>query len=121
MITIMIYWIGFWALFFGTSVPVPPERGYEVIGPIFEIFHRGVGENLAAAVHAPWMISSFWLNIPCWLITWPLTKLGISGSFLGTNLPGGRLMLITLLSFVQWYFIASWLQRLVDKKRSGIS
>jgi len=113
---LVMYWTMFWALFFRNSAPVLSERRYEEIGPLFEVFSRGFGENLAAAAHTPWMMSSFWLNLPCWLITSPLTHLGLSGSFLGTNVSGWRLLLITVLSGVQWYFIASWLQRFVDRR-----
>ena len=116
---LVVYWTMFWALFFRNSAPILSERRYEEIGPLFEVFSRGFGGNLTAAAHASWMMSSFWLNLPCWLITWPLTHLGLSGSFLGTNVPGWRLLLITVLSGVQWYFIASWLQRFVNRRRTA--
>lgn len=115
---LLAYWIWFWAMFFHNAVPVGLERPYESIGPIFEVFNRGLGDNLGIASRTPWMLSNLWLNFPCWLITWPLSRLGITGSFVGTNVPGWRLLLITILSGVQWYFIAFWLQR-VQNKRQG--
>lgn len=118
---LLAYWIWFWAMFFHHAIPVMPERTYESIGPLLEVFNKGFGDNVALASHTPWMVSSLWLNFPCWLLTWPLTRLGFSGNFLGTNIPGWRLLLITVLSGVQWYFIAYWLQRFVGRKSSEMN
>ena len=118
---LVLYWTVFWTLFFLNSASVVSERKYEGIGPLFEVLRRGFGVNITVALDAPWIMSNFWLNLPCWLITWPLMHLGLNGTFLGTNVPGWRLLLITVLSGVQWYFIVYWLQKVVNKRQPGVS
>lgn len=120
MTGIAVYWMGFWLFFATHSTPVPSVQEWGASIPLFQVFSHGLGTNGAGVLSSPLIQSNFWLNLPCWLITWPLTHLGLSGSMLGTNVPGGRLLLITLLSGVQWYFIASWLQRFVNRKSSGM-
>jgi hypothetical protein len=111
MIGTAAYWIWFWTLFVVRSTPVPsvPEWGASVSS--FQVFSRGIGADGEGILHSILMQSNFWLNIPCWVITWPLMHVGISGSFLGTNMAGGRLLLITLLSPLQWCLIAALLER----------
>lgn len=120
MTGIAVYWMCFWLFFTMHSAPVPSVQEWGTSIPLFQVFSHGLGTNGAGVLSSPLIQSNFWLNLPCWLITWPLAHLGLSGSSLGTNVPGGRLLLITLLSGVQWYFNASWLQRVVDRKSSGM-
>ncbi len=117
MVMLAIYWVGFWLSFFRHAVPTPVERGYEAIGPIFRIFHLGVGANLAAVAQMPWFISSFWLNPACWLLTWPLTKLDLD--LLGTNADGARLIVVTALSFLQWSMVISLIERFRQRHQNA--
>jgi hypothetical protein len=111
-----VYWLYFWLFFAIHSTPVPTVHEWGTSIPLFQVFSHGFGTDGARVLSSPLVRFNFWLNLPCWLITWPLTRLGLSGSILGTNMLGGRLLLVTLLSGVQWYLISSRLQRLLNRK-----
>lgn len=113
---VAVYWIGFWWCFSKAAIPVPPMRVYEDLGFMFEFFHRGI--RARTAFETPWIASCFWCNLPCWVLTWPLGRLYAVGDVLesavGMNLSGARLLLVNILSFLQWSLIisfAEWLWR----------
>ena len=117
----VVYWVCFWFFFAMHSTPVPFVQEWGASIPLFQVFSHGLGADGAGMLQSPLIQSNFWLNLPCWLITWPLAHLGLSGSFLGTNIPGWRLLLVTVLSGIQWYFVASWLQKIVNKWQSEMN
>ncbi len=117
MAILAVYWAGFWLSFFQNAVPLPAVRPYEAIGPLYHVFNKGLGENAAAIMRMPWFVSSFWLHILCFLITWPLTRMRSTGDLLGTNVEGFRLILVTLLSFLQWGLVIAWIERFQQSQR----
>ena|ERR1035437_1807734 len=120
MTGIAVYWAWFWIYFFAYSVPVVRPVTWESPIPLYLVFSRGL-ETYGVLIHHSFLFrSSFWINIPCWLLTWPITKLMIRSDFLNTNVLGWRLVLITFLSIVQWYLIANCIQLIFRKMKSGM-
>jgi|GEM_PF-4507207 len=109
----VLYWLFFWCSFFVQSVPVSAATEFYESRPLYILLFRGVGFDGLRFVESFTMRSCLVLNLPCWLITMPLGLLDKGGIWFGTNLLGARLALVTLLSGVQWYLLACWLQKYV--------
>ncbi len=99
------YWVFFWWYFFWQSSVALPITTWEQEVPFYVVFGRAFGGADPVAFHT-WLIqSALWLNLPCWLITWPLGHAMGSVQIASTNYAGLRLILVTLLSYGQWYGI----------------
>ena len=110
------YWLFFWGYFFLFSTQ-PRAVNWEGSPPFYVVLGRGFGSAVPAVFHSTLLQSCFWLNLPCWLVTWPLGYIVGTGVVAGTNAAGIRLLTIMVLSFGQWHFIGKLLGRLTDKER----
>lgn len=100
-----IYWLCFWGFFSLHSTPVPQVIAWGQLSPFYVVAGRAFEYAVSDVFHTPLIQSAFWLNLPCWLITWPLGPAMGGTEIAGTNSAGLRLILITLLSYGQWYGI----------------
>jgi hypothetical protein len=112
-----LFWMFFWGYFFLHSSPEVRPAAWEQ-DSFFLVFRRGFG-NVATGAFRSWFIeSALLLHMPCVLVTWPLTQLFGDIYIAGTNLAGLRLILITLLSYGQWYGIGK-IAAMVRKRWKG--
>src|SRR5687768_4563602 len=118
----LTYWLSFWGYFFLRSTPAPRINEWERPYPVYEVLGRGFmyvvpGFEVRDVSSTPIMKAVVWPNLPCWLITWPLVQVMGTTKLLGTNAAGLRLILITMLSYWQWYFVAEVIERVHGSSR----
>jgi hypothetical protein len=56
--------------------------------------------------------------MPSWIATLPIPKLILDFYHYGLNLTGFRLVLVCLLSFLQWDLIIRTAQRLIERRKA---
>jgi hypothetical protein len=118
MVLNSLFWALFWAIFFWHSSSEMRPAAWEQ-DSFYLVLGRGFG-NVATGAFRSWFIeSALLLHIPCVLITWPLGPLFGDIYVAGTNLAGLRLILITLLSYGQWYVVAKVVGRVRGKWRNN--
>jgi len=113
-----IYWLWFWVYFLTHSIPQqPPVVAMEVPRPYFVVLGRETTMPEPEILRTPWIKSALWLNLPSVLITLllPMVIRDGTATFLGTNLSGLRLILVTFLSYGQWYVVAKLMSILITK------
>jgi hypothetical protein len=99
------YWLWFWAYFFMHSIR-PQPLAWEMPAPFYTVLGRSFPLPEPTVFHSMVIQTAFWLNLPCWLVTWPLGGAMGTNTILHTNAPGLRLVLITALSYGQWYIVS---------------
>ena len=110
-----LYWAGFWVYFSVWSIATPRHLAWEEIPPFYAVFGRSFPMTAPAVFHSVVFQTAFWLHLPCWLLTWPLGPMIGATTIVGTNAAGVRLLLITALSYAQWYAVARILGFVVDR------
>lgn len=110
-----LFWLSFWGYFFVQSIATPKIIVWGDTPPFFSIGGRSFPGDVAAISQSLVFQIAFWLNLPCWIITWPLGYLVGAHTVFGTNAAGARLVLITMLSFVQWWVIGKAILLIVQR------
>lgn len=98
-----LFWAGFWVYFFARSIATPQPLTWEEIPPFYAVFGRSFPLTAPDVFHSVVFQTAFWSHLPCWLLTWPVGTVMGANTIIGTNAAGVRLILITALSYVQWY------------------
>ena len=123
----LVFWIVFWMLFFAQSEPYKPHRPrFEEVFPYYIFFGRGLhmidpgtGAGLPPALievaHAVQKLS-FLAARPYY---WYFDRRGIVVNELygGISVGGYFLLLVMLLSFLQWYAVGLVIDWLLAKRR----
>jgi hypothetical protein len=120
----LLFLIWFWWYFFAYSSTYKTKSvTWEQADPWAVVFNRGLGNSLSMPElkTVPIFLVASIVYLPCFLITWPIGRfLSPEIIILGTNPQGLRLIMVTILSFVQWAIllrIGTAIRRKVDLKR----
>src|SRR5215831_6716884 len=70
-----LYWAAFWGYFFLLSVATQPRVAWEQPPLIYTVLGRSFPMTAPDVYHTFMLQSAFWVQLPCWLLTWPLGKL----------------------------------------------
>jgi hypothetical protein len=102
------FWVCFWIYFFTHPTTPAPQAVWEGGAQWAKVFGRsfGDGNSLHETVSVPVVRVVTIVFLPCVLVTWPLPHFA-PGTFeiAGSDAQGVRLILVTVLSFVQWLVI----------------
>jgi hypothetical protein len=104
-----LFWVWFWAYFFthATVVTTRPVQ-WEASVPWAVVLGRGLGNgsSLASVLGVPAVRAATILYLPCFILTWPISRWMPSAFYFGgIDCQGLRLLLITTLSFFQWILV----------------
>jgi hypothetical protein len=112
LIANLCFWLCFWVAFFLAAQPYDPRPwGHVPVDP-YSFGGHAIGLTRSSLTY-PFMQAAFWIEFPSFLIA----TLGqrtffssVSGDqvFAGISIGGYKLLVVMVLSFVQWYLIG-WL------------
>jgi hypothetical protein len=110
----LCFWVYFWVAFFLAAQPYDPRPwGHVPVDP-YSFGGHAIGLTRSSLTY-PFMQAAFWIEFPSFL----LATLGqraffssVSGDqfFAGISVGGYKLLVVMVLSFLQWYFMG-WLGR----------
>lgn len=109
LIANLCFWVYFWVAFFLAAQPYDPRPwGHVPVDP-YSFGGHAIGLTRSSLTY-PFMQAAFWIEFPSFLIA----TLGqhaffsnVSGDrfFAGISVGGYKLLVVLVLSFLQWYFI----------------
>jgi hypothetical protein len=102
----ILFLVWFWWYFFAhASQYQAGHPSWEQAAPWAVVLNRGFGNSLSMLElkAVPIFQISFVVYFPCFVVTWPLGRFFPPEFYmLGTNPQGLRLIMVTVLSFIQW-------------------
>jgi hypothetical protein len=123
LIANLCLWVYFWLAFGHSSEPYDPRPwGHMPVDP-YSFWGRAIGLTRSSLTY-PFMKATFWIEFPSFLSVALFRKAflsGVSGDtfFAGISVGGYELLVIMLLSFMQWYIVAWMVQRFWQRWFNG--